>query len=143
MTRLRTATAVLAFAGVAVAGYLTWVHYAGLKPICVGGGGACERVQSSEYALLFGVPVALLGLLAYTALLGTLALPQQLGESVAALLALTGAAFSVYLTWIELAELNAVCQWCVVSALLMVGLAGVSLARLIRPALSPRSRTGR
>jgi uncharacterized membrane protein len=127
---LRRATLVLALLGAGVAGYLTWVHYAELKPICVGGGDACERVQSSEYALLLGVPIALLGLFGYAALLGTLALPEELGQTVAALLSLTGAAFSGYLTWVELAELNAVCQWCVVSALLMVGLAGVSVARL-------------
>ena len=60
MSGLRAATAALALAGVAVAGYLTWVHYADLQPFCVGGGGACERVQTSEYAALFGIPVAVL-----------------------------------------------------------------------------------
>jgi uncharacterized membrane protein len=121
----------LALAGVAVAGYLTWIHYAQLAPICVGGGAACERVQSSDYALLFGAPVALLGLLAYTALLASLALPEEPGRMVAGLLSLSGAAFSAYLTWVELAELDAVCQWCVVSALLMLALAGVSVVRLM------------
>ena len=43
---LRLATAVLALAGIAIAGYLTWVHYAELEPFCVGGGGGCERVQA-------------------------------------------------------------------------------------------------
>jgi uncharacterized membrane protein len=88
-------------------------------------------VQSSDYALLFGAPVALLGLLAYTALLASLALPEEPGRMVAGLLSLSGAAFSAYLTWVELAELDAVCQWCVVSALLMLALAGVSVVRLM------------
>ncbi len=132
MSRLRIATAVLALAGTAVAGYLTWVHYVGLQPFCVGGGGACERVQSSDYAELLGVPVALLGLAGYVALLGSLALPDEPGRTVAAFLALSGAAFSGYLTYIELAELHAVCQWCVASALIMLALAAVSVARMLR-----------
>jgi uncharacterized membrane protein len=108
MKSLRGVTATLAIVGVAVAGYLTWVHYADLQPICVGGSGACERVQASEYALLF-----------------------DLGRTATAFLALAGALFSVYLTYIELAELHAVCQWCVVSALLMLALAAVSTIRLL------------
>ena len=60
--RLRLGVVALALAGVAVAGYLTYVHYADLEPFCAGGGGGCERVQSSEYAELAGSPVALLGL---------------------------------------------------------------------------------
>ena len=74
--RLRVVTAALALAGVAVAAYLTWVHYAGLQPICVGGSGACERVQNSDYALLFGVPVAAARAGGRTSpLLGSLAAP--------------------------------------------------------------------
>jgi len=129
---LRAATAVLSLVGVAVAGYLTWVHYAGLEPFCVGGGGGCERVQSSEYAELLGVPVAVAGLAGYLALLGSLALPEELSRMTAGFLALTGAAFSLYLTYVEIVEIHALCQWCVVSAVLMVALAGVSVARLSR-----------
>jgi uncharacterized membrane protein len=131
---LRVATAVLALAGIAVAGYLTWVHYAELSPICVGGGGACERVQMSEYAKLAGVPVALLGLIAYLTVLASLALPDALGRSVAAFVSLVGFGFSAWLTYVELAKLDAVCQWCVASALVMTALAAVSVARLLRAA---------
>ena len=42
----------LALAGVAVAGYLTYVHFAGLEPVCAGGGGGCERVQASDQSRL-------------------------------------------------------------------------------------------
>jgi uncharacterized membrane protein len=59
---LRLATAVLALAGVAIAGYLTYVHYAELQPFCTGFSD-CVRVQSSEYAKLAGVPVAVIGLI--------------------------------------------------------------------------------
>ena len=64
--QLRVTVAVLALLGLAVAGYLTYVHYAELEPICAGGGG-CERVQNSSYAELAGIPVALLGLIGYAA----------------------------------------------------------------------------
>lgn len=60
--RLDVAAVVVALLGVAVAGYLTYVHYAGLEPFCAGGGHGCERVQSSSYAELAGIPVAVLGL---------------------------------------------------------------------------------
>src|SRR4051812_30648561 len=62
--KLVTAIGVVAFLGVAVATYLTYVHYAGIKPICSASGG-CEKVQSSDYSKLAGVPVAVLGLASY------------------------------------------------------------------------------
>jgi uncharacterized membrane protein len=129
---LRRATAVLALAGVAIAGYLTYVHYAELEAICVGGGGGCERVQSSPYAELAGVPVALLGLLAYLTVLASLALPEALGRSIAAFVSLVGFGFSAWLTYVELVKIDAVCQWCVASAVVMTALAAVSVARLLR-----------
>ena len=132
--KLRLATAVLALAGIAIAGYLTWIHYAELEPICVGGGGACERVQTSDYATLAGVPVALLGLIAYVTVLASLLLPEQLGRSVAAFVTFVGFGFSAWLTYVEIVKLEAVCQWCVASALVMTALAAVSAARLLRAA---------
>jgi uncharacterized membrane protein len=133
--RLRRVIGVLALAGLAVAGYLTYVHYAGIEPVCAGGGGGCERVQSSSYAELAGVPVALLGAVGYGLILLSLAVPGDPGRFAGVLLALVGFGFSAYLTWVELVEIEAVCQWCVVSAILMTGLALATAARaLIEPA---------
>jgi uncharacterized membrane protein len=128
---LRGTTAVLALIGVGIAGYLTWVHYAGLQPFCVGGGGSCERVQSSQWSELAGVPVALLGLIGYVLLLGSLLLPEDTGRTAAALLALVGAGFSAWLTYVEIAKIGAICQWCAASAVLMGLLAIVSITRLL------------
>jgi uncharacterized membrane protein len=130
--RLRIATAGLALVGVAIAGYLTWVHYAGLEPFCVGGGGGCERVQTSRWAELGGIPVAVLGLAGYLAILGTLLLPEELGRSAAAFIALVGFGFSAWLTYVEIEKIDAICQWCVASAIVMTLLAIVSLTRLLR-----------
>jgi uncharacterized membrane protein len=129
---LRIATAVLALMGVGIAGYLTWVHYAGLEPLCVGGGGGCEKVQTSRWAELAGVPVAVLGLAGYVGILATLALPGELGRTLAAFLALVGVGFSAWLTYVELAKIHAICQWCVASAVVMALLAVVTVMRVLR-----------
>jgi uncharacterized membrane protein len=128
MSRLTVVAAVLSLVGAAIAGYLTWVHFAELQPFCVGGGGGCERVQSSPSAKLGGVPVAIIGLAGYLAVLASLALPDR---AVTAFLALVGVGFSAYLTYLELAVIDAVCQWCVASAVIMTALAVASVARLV------------
>jgi uncharacterized membrane protein len=129
--RLRRLIAVAALLGLLVAGYLTYVHYAELEPICAGGSGGCEKVQNSSYAELAGVPVAVLGLVGYALILASLWLPSELGRMCGALLALIGFGFSLYLTWAELFEIDAICQWCVVSAVLMTILAVLTAWRLV------------
>jgi uncharacterized membrane protein len=128
---LRGATAALALAGIGIAGYLTWVHYAGIDPVCAGGGGGCHRVQASPWAELAGVPVAVLGLAAYATILASLALPEAPGRSLAAFVSLVGFGFSAWLTYVELVKIDAVCQWCVASAAVMTALAAVSVARAL------------
>ena len=124
---LRGVSAAVATLGLAIAAYLTIVRYAGGEPVCAIAHG-CSVVQSSRYAALAGVPVALLGLLAYAALLAALALDRREAD---ALVALTGAGFSGWLTYVEVAILEAVCVWCVASAACMVVLAVISVRRLL------------
>jgi uncharacterized membrane protein len=141
---LRTAGLVLAVLGIAVAGYLVYVHYADVDPVCNIAHG-CHKVQTSEYAELAGIPVAVLGLIGYVSILAALLVPGQ-GEAArmaAALFALVGFGFSMYLTYRELFTIDAICQWCVASAVVMTALALVSAARVLRgaghaaPAASP------
>ena len=87
---LRAVVALVALAGVAVAGYLTYVHYQPDALICTSGGG-CETVQESSYAELAGIPVALLGLLGYVAVLLLVAWDSELAWTLAAAIALTAA----------------------------------------------------
>jgi uncharacterized membrane protein len=129
--RLTIAIAALAAAGLAIAGYLTWIHYSGDAPLCLASG-ACEKVQSSRYAKVAGVPVALIGLIGYVAILGSLLIRGELGRMATAFLALVGLAFSGYLTYRELVTLDAICQWCVASAVAMTLIAGFSAARVWR-----------
>jgi uncharacterized membrane protein len=108
---LRRAIAATAAVGAAVAGYLTAVHYAHSSPICTSGG--CEKVQHSSYAELAGIPVALLGLAAYLALIASAWIRGVNAALAGAVVALTGVAFSGYLLWAQLARIHAICQWCV------------------------------
>jgi uncharacterized membrane protein len=129
--RLRLAALAVAGLGVCVAGYLTYVHYAGLEPVCAGGGHGCERVQSSSYAKLGGIPVAVLGLGGYLAIAAALLAPGERARLAAAALAVSGFGFSAYLTYLELFVIDAICQWCVASAVLLTLLAGLTAWRLV------------
>jgi uncharacterized membrane protein len=129
--RLAIAIAVTAAIGVAVAGYLTYVHYAHVKAFCVAGGGGCQRVQTSSYAKLAGVPVAVLGVAGYLAVLASLAIRSEMARFAAAVITLVGFGFSASLTYRELFTIKAICQWCVVSAVLMTLLAILCTWRLL------------
>ena len=116
------ALAALGVAGMGVAAYLTYAHYADEVVAC-GGLGRCETVQQSEYSTIAGVPVALLGGLAAAALLaialGRLGgLPLAVEWASMATLGLTTAsvAFAAYLTYIELFVLDAICLYCLALA---------------------------
>jgi uncharacterized membrane protein len=128
--RLRLTGLVLAVLGLGVAGYLTYVHYAGIDPVCNIAHG-CAKVQRSSYAELAGVPVAVLGLVGYVAILAALLVPGETARLAAALTALVGFGFSGYLTYRELVTIDAICQWCVASAVLMTGLAIVTVWRVL------------
>lgn len=124
------AIGVIALIGLGIASYLTYIHYAGLQPLCLASGG-CEKVQSSHWSKLGGIPVATIGLVGYAAILALLFVPGETGLAGIALVALVGFGFSAYLTYVELFRIHAVCQWCVASAVLMSVLAALTVIRLM------------
>ncbi len=134
--RLRMAILVLALIGTAIAAYLTYVHYEGLKVLCLSSGG-CETVQASRYAKLDGVPVAVLGLVGYIGILGSLLVRGETGRVAGFAIALIGFGFSMYLTYRELFTIKAICQWCVGSAVLMTVLAVLTAIRALRDEPAP------
>lgn len=134
---LTLAIAATTIGGIAIATYLTILHYAGADPVCVGGTSGCHTVQSSEYAELAGVPVSLIGLGGYAALALSLLIPGEAGRALGMSLALVGAGFSLYLTYLEIWVIDAICQWCVASAILMVLLAVLMTIRLLRHGAPP------
>lgn len=134
--RLRLAALVLAVAGIGVAAYLTYIHYEGIKPVC-GLGGDCERVQTSEWSKLGGVPVAVLGLAGYVLIFVALLVDGERGRFAAVAISWAGVAFSAYLTYRELFSIDAICPWCVSSAILMTLLAALTTVRFVRDPLTP------
>jgi uncharacterized membrane protein len=112
--------AALSVVGLLVSAYLTWIHLQGVAPICLGGSGGCETVQASRYSETLGIPVAALGLAGYAGLLTSALLRGEIGIFFGLFVALVGALFSAYLTWLELYVIHAICQYCVVSAVLMI-----------------------
>ncbi|MEZ4711049.1 MAG: vitamin K epoxide reductase family protein [Caldilineaceae bacterium] len=129
MQRRDWITGALLVIGLCIGLYLSYVKLAHTEPICIGGSSDCSLVQNSAYASLLGIPVAYLGLLAYVAMAllwgikranwqGWGLLATQLFWGVA----LFSALFSIYLTYIELFVLGAICQWCVASALVILAI---------------------
>ncbi len=121
---LRAGVALVALAGTAVAGYLTYVHYRPDALICTSSGG-CETVQESSYAELVGIPVALLGLLAYLAVLALVLWDTEAARTAVAAIALGGVAFAVYLVALQAFVIDAWCVWCLVNDLLLVPLLAI------------------
>jgi uncharacterized membrane protein len=129
--RLRLGAGIVALAGLAIAGYLTWVHFDDAALVCVAGGG-CETVQESEYAEIAGVPVAVLGLAAYAVILGLIALDSPSARLGAAMLALVGLVFSMYLLALQLFVIDAVCAWCLANDVVIAPLLAVLTALRVR-----------
>lgn len=140
----RMVLVVVALLGVFVAGYLTLHRFGFIGSLQCGVVGGCETVQASAYAFFpprtvteHGISVALLGLIGYLVIfaVGLLGLQPALVRSrgiARALVILSGAgtAFSLWLTYVEAAILEAWCQWCVVSAALITVIFLLSLPGL-------------
>ena len=114
-------------AGLAVAGYLTFVESTGTQIVC-GPSNGCGDVQNSKYAVLFGIlPVGILGLAGYLGILAAW-LAWQFGPSAIKKMAMLaiwgmcifGVLFSAYLTFLEPFVIGATCMWCISSAVLMI-----------------------
>ena len=126
---LQRAALGLTLLGAGIAGYLVYTRYAHAQILCNISHG-CETVQHSKYAKLGGVPVALLGLAGYLAILATLFVRTEAARLAGAAFALVGFGFSAWLTYLEANRIHAWCQWCVASAIVMTALAVLTVWRL-------------
>jgi len=116
--------------GIALASYLTYVHYQPAALICSIGGG-CETVQHSKYATIVGIPVAILGLAFWIAAFVLVLWDSELARTLVLALALIGVAFSIYLVVLQLVVIDATCTWCMLNDLVLAPLFLVlALARL-------------
>ncbi len=114
----------IAIAGIGVAAYLSYIEITSATAVC-GPIGHCNEVQASPYAKIFGIPVGILGVINYVGIIGLWFGARTKNTAIASwsaalMLALTvfGVLFSIYLTYVELFLIHAVCVWCMTSALI-------------------------
>lgn len=118
--RLRIALIALSIVGLAVSIYMTVYKISSNDAMCLGSGD-CSTVNNSRYADINGFPVAALGILGYAAIFFTLmfekriALLQQNGDLFLFGLALTGFIFTLWLIYVEVALIHALCPFCLIS----------------------------
>ncbi len=122
---------VLALLAAGAAGYLAWVHLAGVEPVCAILTG-CETVANSEWSTFLGVPVALFGAAGSLATLAASLVWWRHADGrallTAYLLGLASLPILAWLTYLELFVIHAICIWCVTYAVLV--LAGWLVAAL-------------
>jgi len=116
---LRRAIAFVAALGVGVATYITIADSGGGSPTCLAGGHGCQTVAESSYSHIAGINVSIFGIVGYLLLLGSAFLASDYARLGGFAVALGGFGFSVYLTYLEIFKIEAICQWCVASAVLM------------------------
>jgi uncharacterized membrane protein len=129
---LRSIATFAATVGVAVAVYIAIADSGGGSPVCVGGSHGCETVADSSYAHLLGVNIAIFGAVGYLLLLAAALLRGDGARMGGFAVALIGFGYSVFLTYLELFVIDAICQWCVFSAILMTVLFAVNAVRMVR-----------
>lgn len=127
----------LAILGLLVSTYMTIFKLTSNEKMCLGNGG-CSKVNSSIYAEVYGIPVAVIGMGGYATILAMLAMETRSkfltenGTMVVFGLALVGFLFTLYLIYVELALIHALCPFCVTSQVTMTILFALSIIRLVR-----------
>jgi uncharacterized membrane protein len=138
MNKIRLSTFIAGGIGLLDALYLSWSKLANQQVIC-GTYKGCETVNSSPYAEIGGIPIALLGAGAYIVILALLYMEgrgefwQENGPLAIFVVSLAGTLYSAYLTYLEIAVIHAVCLYCVTSAIAMTVVFALTTLRLINP----------
>ena len=140
--------ALFALAGLSVATYVFVTHSLGYELFCPFATG-CDAVQDSPYAVLFGLPVSLLGMLGFTAyialaLIGLRSSAAARGYLRALLvLSVVEVAFTSYMAYLQVAVIRAICSWCMFSAAVTAALAVLVIYAIFEKAKSPQCHSGR
>jgi uncharacterized membrane protein len=143
--RILLTISLLALGGVLVSSVSLYHHY-GTSPssFCdFGESFNCDMVNRSVYSVIFGIPVALIGVIGYVVLLGLATLCRTMAETPAMLLiaSLTGLGFALYLGYIEAFVLAVWCILCLMSLTLILGIA--VLAAVLASDSARKARAGR
>jgi uncharacterized membrane protein len=128
---LRGVATFLATFGIGVATYIAIADSGGGSPVCIAGGHGCQTVAESSYAHLAGVNIAIFGIAGYVVLLVCALLRGDAFRMTAFVVSLIGFGYSLYLTYLELFTIDAICQWCVASAVLMTLLFVTNSVRML------------
>jgi uncharacterized membrane protein len=135
--RLRQITIALTIIGLLVSIYMTIYKFTNNESMCIGSSG-CSEVNASRYSEINGIPVALLGVVGYAAILGLLFIEQRPGfiqENGSLLffgISLIGFLFTLYLIYLEIALIKAYCPFCLASQAVMIVIFIISVIRLAR-----------
>jgi uncharacterized membrane protein len=135
--RYRQIITALAIIGLLVSIYMTIYKLTDNDAMCIGSGG-CSVVNSSRYSEVNGIPVAVLGVFGYAAILGLLFLEnrpgffQENGTMMLFGVTLTGFLFTLYLIYVEVALIKAYCPFCLTSQAVMTIIFIISVIRLVR-----------
>ena len=128
---LRRAIAFVAALGLGIATYIAVEAAGGDAPQCIAGSTGCATVAKSSYSHVAGVNIAVFGIVGYVLLLASAFFASDLARFGGFLVALGGFGYSVFLTYVEIFKIEAICQWCVGSAVLMTILFLLNATRLI------------
>jgi uncharacterized membrane protein len=128
---LRRAIAFFATLGIGVAAYIAIAESGGGSPVCLAGGSGCKTVAESSYSHVAGVNIAIFGIVGYVLLLASAFFANDAARFGGFLVALGGFGYSIFLTYIEIFKIEAICQWCVGSAVLMTIIFLLQATRLI------------
>jgi uncharacterized membrane protein len=135
--RLSQLAIILTIIGLLVSIYMTIYKITSNDSMCIGSGD-CKTVNASRYAEVYGIPVAVLGVAGYSAILAVLLLErkpgffQQNGTLLFFGLSLTGFLFTLYLIFVEVALIRAYCPFCITSQTVMTIIFIISVIRLVR-----------
>jgi uncharacterized membrane protein len=134
----RMSAAVLSLLGLFISAYL-YLYKIGRVGMLACGAGGCETVQQSAWSRFAGLEVSLIGLVGYAALLAVslagLQPPHSARRWPATLLTVLaglGVLFTIYLTYLELFVIHAICRWCVGSAAIILAILIAALLDLRR-----------
>jgi uncharacterized membrane protein len=128
--------------------YLIWIKIANSKAYCLQGVGDCWTVNTSKYSEVMGIPVAVFGVGGYFLVLMVFLLENRVrffGENNALIqfgLTLVGFLYSIYLTYLELFVINAICPFCVLSAVSVTILFILSITRLAKSQAESQTEAG-
>ena len=135
--RLRQITIALTIIGLLVSIYMTIYKLTNNESMCIGSSG-CSEVNASRYSEINGIPVAVLGVVGYAAILALLFLEQrpgfiqENGSMIFFGISLIGFLFTLYLIYLEIALIKAYCPFCLASQAVMIVIFIISVIRLAR-----------